>query len=291
MTTIIPYLGKYTSEDDYVKIDELGKGGFATLYSVYPKHDKNCIVAMKVIQKRRLNTKKCKDMIKKEIKIHSSLLSPYIPKFLLYFENERNYYIILEYAKYGDLFSEIQERFEKQKDNKSLFSKAECFEIIKQICQGLQYIHSRGYLHRDLKSENVLIFSKKPWIAKVSDFGHSHKKNKQKGTFGPTLHYISIEELGYDEVDEKSEVWKVGVLLYEMVYGECPFTPDSDSSSSSRSSNDSDKVMDKIASCDYKFPDDIIVPRDIKKLIKKCLREDAKDRISIDEIIEYCNKN
>jgi serine/threonine protein kinase len=306
-TNVIPYFGKYNSENDYIKIKELGRGGFAILYSVYVKDHPNCIVAMKVIQKKRLKTSFTKNMIKREINIQSKLLNQHILKFLHHFENDRNHYIILEYAKYGDLFKIIGKRYEDKKyKNRALFSKEECFEIIRQVCVGLKYIHQKGYLHRDLKPDNVLVFEMPPkdkWLVKVSDFGHSHKIKKQKGTFGPTLSYISAEEIGHDKVDVKSEVWKVGVLLYEMVYGILPFdseqysssSDDSERSGSSRksstsSTNSSDIVLEKIEAGEYTFPDDINVEKDVKKLIKKCLKVNPKERISIDDIIAYTTK-
>lgn len=293
--SVVPYIGNLTSKKDFQKIERLGDGAFGTIYSVHPIIDKkereDITLAMKVISKKRLATKLCKVLMKREMEIHSNLLSPYVSQCLNCFEDRENHYVILEHAKHGDLFSVLEKRLQKTPKSGIFFTEKEINIIAYQVCRALQYIHSQGFLHRDLKLENILVFDMPvtkrgkttgEWKVKISDFGHAHEIGKHRHTFGPTLDYLAPEEVDEDEfgfATEKTDLWKVGVLMYELLFGILPFACDSD--------NDEDSTRDNIANGKYSIPKGVPISKALQKTIKNCLERYQDDRPTIDELLDY----
>jgi len=100
-----------------------------------------------------------------------------------------------------------------------------------QICQGLSTAHKAGIVHRDIKPENILI--DKDGKVKILDFGLAKLKGiskltKETSTLG-TIHYMSPEQIQGVEVDQRSDIWSLGVLIYEMLSGQVPFKGDYES--------------------------------------------------------------
>ena len=104
----------------------------------------------------------------------------------------------------------------------------EVLDITKQICEGLTKAHQADIVHRDIKPENILIDN--DGRAKILDFGLAKLKGvskltKETSTLG-TIHYMSPEQLQGKEVDNRSDIWSLGVVLYELLTCEVPFTGD-----------------------------------------------------------------
>ena len=119
----------------------------------------------------------------------------------------------MENADDGDLLNKIQE---KQKSHEN-FSEEEVLNIFTQISLALKHSHDRKILHRDLKSANI--FLSKGGTVKLGDFGVAgvieHTKSKKDTQIGTPL-YMSPEMLNDEKYDSKSDIWSLGVLLYEM---------------------------------------------------------------------------
>ncbi len=150
-----------------------------------------------------------------EIMLHKSLRHPNIIKFIDYLETERKVFIFLEYAEKGDLFSFIQK-------NRKMEEK-ERIRLFYETCIAIRYMHSNNVMHRDLKPENVLLDGNLK--IKVCDFGWSAKyfEEEDRETLCGTFEYMAPEVFKRKRQTKKTDVWALGVLLYELFHGYAPF--------------------------------------------------------------------
>ena len=142
-------------------IQEIGKGAFSVIYKVKSKENNN-IYCLK-----QINTKKTKDK-ENEIKILSNLNHPNLIKYFFSFYNSENIYIIMEFCEYGDLFSLLQ----SVKKKKVFVNEEIIWNIAIQALLGLEYLHSKKIIHRDIKLLNLFMTKDKKRKA------ISYQKNK-----------------------------------------------------------------------------------------------------------------
>ena len=189
----------------------LGKGGSAEVCLVKHSIDGK-FYAMKIIDKKKKNLK---DLITHEINIHLKLINKHIIR--LYSASETNdyFYLSLEYAENGNLFSEI-------KKNGKLSEKASRKYFL-QCLEALIYLHSNGLVHRDIKPENLLL--DKDMNIKVSDFGGTCyiKEDEERKTFFGTFEYMAPEIIEGGKYNASVDIWAMGILLYEMLHGYSPY--------------------------------------------------------------------
>ena len=229
---------------DYKIIKLIGKGSFGEVYKV-TKDNKFYALKMYRISNEMNNsnslTQKEKNenlkSIENEIKILSQLDNPFIVKLYEVFSinpNEEIYNIkdenhdnsdqimclVLELCENGDLNDKIKEK----KHKNEIFSEKEILKYFYEILQGLYYLHKNRVLHRDLKTLNI--FLTKDNHIKIGDFGVSKKlinNNIYAYTFVGTPYYLSPEICQNKAYDEKSDVWSLGVIIYELITLNKPF--------------------------------------------------------------------
>ena len=217
----------------------LGKGAFGNVYeSKNPIFDNK--IAMKIIDKNKININDInneiqneeKEDMKSEINILKKLSHPNIVRIFEFYETDNYFYIITEFCKEGELSNYL---------NKNILSEAQLCVIFYQVFSGLIYLHQKHIIHGDLKPQNILISSiennseyneKYAWI-KIIDFGTAKifKKTIIKGDdIVGTLYYIAPEVFSsnYDNYDEKSDIWSVGIILYKALTKKYPFIGKSD---------------------------------------------------------------
>jgi serine/threonine protein kinase len=102
--------------------------------------------------------------------------------------------------------------------------------IVKQICDGLKYMHIENIIHRDIKPDNVFIHEVICYLCqdyiKLGDFGCSVFSDSKRNTMVGSLAYFSPEQLNNESYDEKIDIWSVGILCYELLTGRSPFEED-----------------------------------------------------------------
>ncbi len=166
----------------------------------------------------------------------------------------------------------------KEKLKKGKLGLSEALDITLQICEGLKKAHENNIIHRDVKPANIFIT--KDGIVKILDFGLAKVKGQShltqyESTIGTTA-YMSPEQAKGDEVDQRTDIWSLGVVFYEMVSGNLPFKGEFDQAI--------------IYSILNKMPDDLEAPRKIKNFAAKCLQKKPVNRYySIDEILVEFN--
>ena len=230
---------------DYKIIKLIGKGSFAEVYKVSKD---NKFYALKIYQIKNddlslystissQKTKESKENLKSienEIKILSQLDNPFIVKLYEVFtinpylesNNDENQLmcLVLELCENGDLNDKIKEK--KRKNEK--FTENEILQYFYEILQGLYYLHKNRVIHRDLKTLNIFLTENNH--IKIGDFGVSKKlinNNIYAYTFVGTPYYLSPEICQNKPYDEKSDVWSLGVVLYELITLNKPFDSES----------------------------------------------------------------
>jgi serine/threonine protein kinase len=198
----------------YRLINYLKQGGMSTVYLGYHTCTKT-YVAIKVIDSSCVDLK----MMYREREIMQALQHEHIVPCLDAGEYGRYHYLVMPYLQGGTLEDML---------NESLLTLDEVCSILEQLASALTYIHALGLLHRDIKPANILFDQTKNLY--LTDFGIVTWLGEKPGYDGHmmgTPHYIAPEILE-GNVDERSEVYSVGILLYEMLTGSVPFDGASD---------------------------------------------------------------
>jgi len=203
----------------YEIIEELGKGGMGRVYRVEDtKLEQE--VALKLIKPEIAKDKKTIERFRNELKLARNIRHKNVCGMFDLGETEGAHFITMEYVRGEDLRSLIR-RIGQLPIGKSI-------SITKQICEGLVEAHRSGVVHRDLKSNNIMI--DKEGNVRIMDFGIA-RSLEAKGITGAgvmigTPEYMSPEQVEGKEVDQRSDIYSLGVILYEMVTGRVPFEGD-----------------------------------------------------------------
>ena len=140
---------------------------------------------MKVVSKSFLLKHGSMDLIEREINIHKTLDHPHIIRLYDHFDDQKNFYLVMEYAENGNLY--------KQMKKHGNYAEKEAFNIFSQVCIGIEFLHNQNIIHRDLKPENLLIDKKR--CIKICDFGWSAEEANSvlRNTYCGTLDYMAPE--------------------------------------------------------------------------------------------------
>ena len=199
----------------YILDKTIGAGAYAKVKEGRSiKEDIN--VAVKIINREKAGEDVIEKFTKREIEIMRSLNHPNVVATHEVVMNDKFIFIVMDLAECGDLLDFVIAR---QYLNEEI---AQHFFI--DLIAGMQYIHSNGYAHRDLKCENLLI--DKNYKLKISDFGFSTQiSHKRCDTYCGSLAYAAPEVIdGKPYIATFSDIWSMGIVLYAMVIGKLPFT-------------------------------------------------------------------
>ena len=203
----------------YVVIEELGKGGMGKVYRV--KDQKiNEEVALKLIRPEIALDKKTIERFSNELKIARKITHKNVCRMYDINEEKDTHYITMEYVPGEDLKSFIRRSGQLDISSTS--------KIAQQICEGLAEAHNLGIVHRDLKPQNIMI--NEAGNAFIMDFGIARSLKDsgltQTGTIMGSPHYMSPEQIEEKGVDQRSDIYSLGIILYEMLTGDLPFKGD-----------------------------------------------------------------
>ena len=212
------YIGKKL-EGRYEITERIGVGGMADVYKATDIVD-NKEVAVKILKKEFAENEEFLRRFRNESKAIALLSHPNIVKVYDVNFSDRLQYIVMEYIDGITLKEYI--------DNEKVLTWKDSVHFIIQVLRALQHAHDRGIVHRDIKPQNIMLFT--DGTIKVMDFGIAKFAREDGGTQTDqaigTVHYISPEQARGDETDEKSDIYSVGVMLYEMLTGQKPFDTD-----------------------------------------------------------------
>ena len=252
-------------------IKKLGNGSFSSVYKVRRKLDNN-IYALKKVKLLKLKEKE-KQAALNEVRILASIKSPFIISYKEAFieESDKSLCIVMEYADDGDLYQKICQ----YKKMNLYMEESDIWRVFIQMVKGLKILHDLKILHRDLKSANILLFN--DGTAKIGDCNVSkifYGENNNIGyTQTGTPYYASPEIWSEAPYDQKSDIWSLGIITYEMLMLHPPFKASS-----------MEGLYKKIMKGQYGKINSRY-SRDICKIVRWLLMVDANERPNCDEIL------
>ncbi len=203
----------------YQIVEELGKGGMGKVYRALDKQ-LNEEVALKLIKPEIGSDKRTVERFSNELKLARKIAHKNVGRMYELMEDKGTRFITMEYVSGQDLRGLIRQSGQ--------LAIGTTINIAKQVCEGLAEAHNLGVVHRDLKPSNVMI--DKVGNVRIMDFGIA-RSVEGKGITGPgvmigTPEYMSPEQVEGKETDQRSDIYSLGVILYEMVTGRVPFEGD-----------------------------------------------------------------
>ncbi|XP_023219491.1 serine/threonine-protein kinase PLK1-like [Centruroides sculpturatus] len=205
--------------------------------------------------------------ILREIELHRSLTHKRIVRFHHFFEDDDHVYIVLEYCTRKSLVHVLK--------NRKLLTEPEVRYFMLQFLEGVDYIHRKGIIHRDLKLGNL--FLTENMELKIGDFGlatyYESEKNAKMTVCG-TPNYIAPEVLNMEGHYMETDIWAVGCIMYAMLVGQPPFE-----------TSTLTETYARIVGNKYSLPDNISEPA--ADLIMKMLKNKPTDRPSIEQILKH----
>lgn len=195
--------------------ERIGAGGMAEVYSA-TDNVLGRIVAVKIMLSQYAEDEDFARRFRQEAAAAANLQSPYIVNVYDWGHDQGTYFIVMEYVRGSDLKSAIKQR--------GAINQRKVAEIGSQVCQALSVAHAQDIVHRDIKPQNIMV--QPDGNVKVMDFGIARAKNttsEKTGNVLGTAHYISPEQAQGQEVGPASDIYSLGVVLYEASTGKLPF--------------------------------------------------------------------
>ncbi|MBI1879270.1 MAG: serine/threonine-protein kinase PknK, partial [Chloroflexi bacterium] len=210
----------------YRVVEKLGAGGMAEVYKAYqPRLDR--YVALKFIRPELLSAEDFRPRFEREAKTLAQLSHPNIIHVYDFGEEGRHCYLAMEYVAGGTL----KEWLRSLSAAGQVMSLEQALAILQQVSAGLDYAHQQGVIHRDIKPANIMLTA--DGRALLNDFGiakviSTSRELTQTGSTTGTPAYMSPEQIsgGADKIGSASDLYSLGVVLYELVTGQTPFSAD-----------------------------------------------------------------
>jgi len=246
----------------YQIIEVLGKGGMGKVYRALDKK-LNEEVALKLVKPEIASDKKTLERFSNELKIARKIAHKNVGRMYELMEEKGTHFITMEYVPGEDLKSFIK-RAGPLSAGKTTF-------IARQVCEGLAEAHELGVVHRDLKPQNIMI--DKEGNSRIMDFGIARslkaKGITDAGVMIGTPEYMSPEQVDAKETDQRSDIYSLGVILYEMVTGRVPFEGDTPLSVAVKQKTETPQDPRKLNSQ---------IPVDLSNVILRCLEKNKEKR-------------
>jgi len=259
----------------YQVIEELGRGGMGRVYKALDNEVQEKI-ALKILRPEIASNKKTIQRFRNELKLARRISHKHVCRMFDLSREENLYYITMEYVS-GENLKSIIQMMGQLSVGKTIFT-------AKQVCEGLAEAHRIGIIHRDLKPSNIMI--DKEGNTHIMDFGiarsiETEDITRTEARIG-TPKYMSPEQMGGRELDQRSDIYSFGVILYEMVTGRVPFDGDTAAEIAVKHERESPTPPIKI---------NPQVPQDLNQMILKCIQKDKDKRFKgVEEILDELSK-
>ena len=280
--------------EDLVLIKSIGKGAFGEVF-LTTKRGTQQQFATKKVQKSVVLQEKVKKYFNNEIFILRNVNHPNIIKLYEIKQTLNNFYLVFDLCNGGGL-SNCLEKYMKNNGNKP-FSQEIVQHIMRQLVSGLQYLHKNKILHRDLKSDNVLVnferdedkknFDLLKCVVKIIDFGFARYLENDtlaQSVLGSPINMDpqilmkmrkidNNQSFGYDQ---KADIWSLGTICYEILIGTPPFDATS-----------YEELTSKIQRGNYKIPNNLQLSVEAVSFLNAMLQYDQKQRLDINQLAKH----
>lgn len=199
-------------------LEKIGTGGMAEVYKATDEV-LNRTVAIKIMLPQYAADKTFAARFRQEAQAAANLQSPYIVSIFDWGQDEGTYYIVMEYVRGIDLKTAIEQR--------GAINTRKAAEIGSQICSGLSVAHHHNIIHRDIKPQNIMV--QPDGNAKIMDFGIARAGDSsmtRTGSVLGTANYVSPEQAQGKQLTPQTDLYSLGIVLYEASTGKLPFTAD-----------------------------------------------------------------
>ena len=253
----------------YEILEKIGEGGMANVYKA-KCHLLNRLVAVKVLKDEYINDEEFNLKFQNEAKSAGSLNQQNIIAIYDVGEDGGYPYIVMEYVDGSNIKDIIHRQGKIDTENVIKYSR--------QIGLALKEAHENKIIHRDIKSQNIMITKNN--VVKVADFGIAKAVTSSTitavGTIMGSVHYFSPEQARGGYIDDRSDIYSLGIVMYEMVTGKLPFDGDSPVN-----------IALKHIQEEIKFSDDDNIPTEIKEIIRKATQKSPDRRYkNVDALLD-----
>ncbi len=251
----------------YRILEKIAEGGMGVVYKAEDIHLKRP-VALKFLPPEYTRDRIARERFKREARAAAALNNPNIVTVHEIDDYNGDIYIVMEYVAGQSL----EDKIKNMAAAGPLFMPInEIIDIGMQICRGLHAAHNAGIVHRDIKPHNILI--NKEGIVKILDFGVAKLKGAKQITADytavGTIHYMAPEQIKMEPIDQRTDIWSTGVLLYEILTAELPFKGEKIIT-----------IMWKILNENPPLPGELRIdtPKELDKIVLKCIHKKKNDR-------------
>ena len=258
------------SSSDYCLLEKIGSGSYATVYKAFKKDGCREVVAIKCVDKSTLS-KSAIDNLVTEINLLKILKHEHIVEMRDFFWDDGHIYIVMEYCNAGDLSSFIRKKHKLPEQI--------CRRFLQQLALALKYLRNHNVSHMDLKPQNLLLTRKPHLVLKLGDFGFAQylSNSEQKFTIRGSPLYMAPEILLKHKYDARVDLWSVGVIMYECLFGKAPY-----SGSSFQELAEKIKDMRPI-----ELPKGSYISPECKDLLMSLLKHNPEERITFDDFFAH----
>uniref|UniRef100_A0A8C2K1Q7 Myosin light chain kinase family, member 4b n=1 Tax=Cyprinus carpio TaxID=7962 RepID=A0A8C2K1Q7_CYPCA len=251
------------------KEEVLGGGRFGMVHKCVEKSS-GLVLAAKIIKAR---SQKEKEVVKCEIEVMNQLDHANLIQLYAAFESRHEIILVMEYVDGGELFDRII-------DENYKLTELDTVLFIRQISEGLQYMHKMYILHLDLKPENILCVSRQTNKVKIIDFGLARRykpREKLRVNFG-TPEFLAPEVINYEFVSFPTDMWSLGVITYMLLSGLSPFLGEDDN-----------ETLNNILACQWSFEEAEFadISEEAKDFISRLLVKSKSWRMSASQSLKH----
>ncbi|ROI15119.1 Myosin light chain kinase, smooth muscle [Anabarilius grahami] len=255
--------------DHYNILEKLGVGKFGQVFRLTHKVTGR-ERAGKFYKGRRA---KEREAARKEIELMNFLHHPRLVQCLAAYDNKAEMVMVMEFVAGGELFERIV-------DDSYEHTEASSVGYMRQILEGIQYMHQQNIIHLDLKPENIVCVDRTGFQIKIIDFGLASKMdpNTPLKVMHGTPEFVAPEVINFEPVGLATDMWSIGVICYILLSGESPFQGESDT-----------ETLALVTAAKWEFDEDSFeeITDQAKDFISSLLRKDVRRRMSCEDALAH----